>query len=294
MKASSFRYIFPEPFNSLKRNSWMSVAAIVTMAITLLLCGVFWLLVMNINANATMMESQVEVKVFLADDATEADSISLKTNLESLAGVASVTFVSKEEGLDTLIARFGDKDRILAALGSNPLPDSYTVTATEPEDVVQIAEAAETMDKVQAVRYGQGTVENLFATLNWIRTIGVGIMVLLSVSAVLLISMTIRMTVIARREEIRVMKYVGASNWFIRWPFLLEGMFIGFLGALIALAIVLFSYDKLIDYMVQNLIFLTYISLKDVIFQTSAVMLFGGIVLGALGSIIPMRRFLKA
>ncbi len=293
MKLSSFRYVAPEAILSMKRNSWMSLVAIVTVAITLFLCGVFWLLVLNIDANATMLENSVEIKAFVKDGTTEEQLETLKEQIKSLSGVASVTFVSKEDGLASMTSSFGDDKRVLAALDENPLPDAYTIKALHPEDVATLTKTVAKLERIVSVRYGQDSVDNLFALLKWVRALGLGIMALLCVSAVVLIAMNIRMTVIARREEIMVMKYVGASNAFVRWPFLLEGIIIGLLGSLIALGCLYFAYGNLIGYMMKSLLFLTYVNINKVIVQVACGMLCLGVGLGALGSTVSLRRFLR-
>lgn len=294
MKLSSFRYVLPEAFVSMKRNSWMSLVAVATVAITLCLCGVFWLLVINIDANASALEDTVEIKAFVLDGTTEEELATLEEEINAVPGVASVRFVSKDEGLESMAGRFGEESRLLAALdGDNPLPDSFTIKAQEPDNVAAITSAVEKLERVEEVRYGQGEVDNLFSLMKWVRAIGLGIMLLMCISAVVLIAMNIRMTVIARKEEIMVMKYVGASNAFVRWPFVLEGIVIGLVGSIIAFVCMYFAYDKLVEYMMQSLMFLTYVDIKTVIWQLLGGMLGLGVGLGALGSLISLRRFLR-
>ena len=173
------------------------------------------------------------------------------------------------------------------------MPDAFTIKADTPDDVAKIAETVESLDYIQAVRYGQGSVDRLFVLLKWVRGIGLGIMLLMSISAVVLIAMNIRMTVLARRAEIQVMKLVGASNGFIRWPFVLEGMIIGLLGSLIAVAAIYFGYQKLVEYMSSSLMFLTYMDINDIILYVGGGMLGIGLILGVLGSLVSLRKFLR-
>ncbi|MDD4571836.1 MAG: permease-like cell division protein FtsX [Clostridia bacterium] len=293
MKMSSMRYILPEPFISMKRNPLMSLAAIITVVITLSLCGIFYLLIMNIDANATMMESAVEIKVFIEDDIDQAAMDELSAAVKDLPGVLEVRYVSREDGLASMAGKFGDSSEIVKAVDENPLPNSYTVKADDPDKVIPIAKAVEKMDHVQVVRYGQGAVENLFSMLAWIRTIGLGIMVLLSLSAVILIALNIRLTVFARRAELQVMKYVGASNTFIVLPFILEGILLSFIGAAIAVGLVLWSYNSILAYMMESLLFLSFVDVGTVMLPVTVGMLGGGIVLGAIGSAIAVRRFVR-
>ena len=132
----------------------------------------FWLLVVNIDANASMMESTVEIKAFVNDGTTEAELDGLQSMIAEVEGVAEVTFVSKEEGLESMAGQFGEESRILAAIDENPLPDAFTIKADTQEDVAKIAETVESLDYIQAVRYGQGSVDRLFVLLKWVRGIG--------------------------------------------------------------------------------------------------------------------------
>ena len=266
MKLSSLRYVVPEPFISLRRNAGMTLAAVMTVVLTLYLCGIFALLVSNINRNTQLLEAAVEIKVFIED------------------GI-------NQDQMDTLSAQVRGIEEILAALGdANPLPNSYTIKAESPEQVLQIVEKVSRLPNVQAVRYGQGSIEKMFVFMNWVRTLGLGLMVLLGFSAVILISMNIRLSVEARKEEIQVMKYVGASNSFIVWPFILEGMLLGILGGGIACILVLLSYNAVLNLILSSLTFLTFVPMGEIALLIISGMLLIGLLLGAIGSAIAVRK----
>lgn len=290
---TKWRYILPEPFISLSRNIMMTIAAILTVVITLYLCGIFGILVMNIDENATQMENSVEIKAFIADDITQEQMDALSENVKSLPGVAEVKYVSKAEGLESMSEEFGDSAAILAAVETNPLPNSYTISANTPDDVTSIVSQLEAMSEIDEVRYGQGTVENLFLLMKWLRIMGVAIMVLLGLCAVVLISMNIRLSVTARREEIQVMKYVGASNSFIVWPFILEGILLGLIGSIVGIILVLCSYNGVLAKVVETLQFVTFLNVGDVAGIVVFGMLLIGVVLGALGSAIAVRKHIR-
>lgn len=293
IKLTKWRYILPEPFISLKRNILMTIAAVLTVVITLYLCGIFGLLVMNIDENATMMENSVEIKAFISDDLSDEQAVALSETVEGLDGVADVKYVSKTEGLESMSEEFGDSADILAAVQTNPLPNSYTISAKTPEDVASIVKQLEGMSQIDEVRYGQGTVENLFLLMKWLRIMGVAIMILLGLCAVVLISMNIRLSVTARKEEIQVMKYVGATNSFIIWPFILEGVLLGLLGSVLAIILVLCSYNGVLSKIVTTLQFMTFLQLSSVAGLVVFVMLAVGIILGALGSAIAVRKHIQ-
>lgn len=290
MKLTSWRYILPEPFISLRRNFGMTVAAVMTVVLTLYLCGIFGLLVVNINENASVMESAVEIKVFIQDGINQEQMDSLSASVKSLPGVESVKYVSRADGLALMSEKFGSSEEILAAIDTNPLPNSYTVKAASPDDVLSIVEAVNKLDNVLDVRYGQGSVEKMFVFLNWIRSLGSGLMVLLGFSAVILISMNIRLSVEARKEEIQVMKYVGASNAFIIWPFILEGMLLGVLGGGVACVLVLMSYHAMLKLLLSSLNFLEFTGMGAIALPVIGAMLGLGLFLGAIGSAIAVRK----
>ena len=291
MKLSSLRYVVPEPFISLRRNAGMTLAAVMTVVLTLYLCGIFALLVSNINRNTHLLEAAVEIKVFIEDGINQDQMDTLSAQVRGIEGVASIKFVSRAEGLETMSSKFGSSEEILAALGdANPLPNSYTIKAESPEQVLQIVEKVSRLPNVQAVRYGQGSIEKMFVFMNWVRTLGLGLMVLLGFSAVILISMNIRLSVEARKEEIQVMKYVGASNSFIVWPFILEGMLLGILGGGIACILVLLSYNAVLNLILSSLTFLTFVPMGEIALLIISGMLLIGLLLGAIGSAIAVRK----
>lgn len=277
----------------MRRNFGMTVAAVMTVVLTLYLCGIFGLLVVNINENATVMESAVEIKVFIQDGINQEQMDALSAQVKSLPGVESVKYVSRADGLALMSEKFGSSEEILAAIDTNPLPNSYTVKAASPDDVLPIVEAVTKLDNVLDVRYGQGSIEKMFVFLNWIRSLGSGLMVLLGFSAVILISMNIRLSVEARKEEIQVMKYVGASNSFIIWPFILEGMLLGVLGGGVACVLVLLSYHAMLNLLLSSLSFLTFTGLSAIALPVIGAMLGLGLFLGAIGSTVAVRKHIN-
>lgn len=293
MRFTSWRYIIPEPFKSLRRNLGMSIAAVMTMVITLFLCGVFGILVLNIDANANMLEDSVAIKIFIEDDIDQNAMDALSAQVKSTPGVESVVYVSRAQGLADMSSNYGSSEDILAAIETNPLPNSYTVKATDPDLVAGLAAQFETFENVATVRYGQDSVEMMFLFMNWVRALGVALMILLGFSAVILISMNIRLSVEARKEEIQVMKYVGASNAFITWPFILEGMLLGLLGAIIASGITFSSYGAIAEVLATSLSFMDVVELNLILVPGIIAMLFIGLFLGAVGSAVAVRKHIN-
>lgn len=295
MRLSSIQYAIRDAFRSLWRNKFMSMASIATVAISLLILGASWLLVINTQYLATVMESELEINVYLNLDVEREKALEMETSFAGVSGVEQVTFISKEEGLKKLEERFGQEANLLQALGdNNPLPDMYRLKALEANQVPNIAQEAEKIPGVEMVRYGQGMVERLLALTQWLRTAGVVIIIAIALAAVFLIATTIRLTVFARRREITIMKLVGATNWYIRWPFFLEGMIIGLTGAIIAVTCLNFFYSQLTSNIALTISFLNILTDTTVIYSVYKNLLIMGTVLGAMGSAISLRKFLKA
>lgn len=294
MRLSSLEYVFRDAFRSMKRNKVMTLASVATVAISLLILGCAWLLVLNSEHLANVMESELEINAYVKQEVTREDALNLRRKFEAIGGVAQVTFVSKEEGLKGLQERFGEDTSILDALGgNNPLPDMYRLKAKIAEDVPRIAGEVEDIPEVENVRYGQGLVEKLLALTNWMRTVGVVVVAAIGLAAIFLIATSIRITVFARRREIGIMKLVGATDWYIRWPFFLEGMMVGLAGAVLAVLSLHFFYAQLVQNVVLTLNFLPILRDTNIILNVYKWLLLIGAFLGAIGSAISLRRFLK-
>lgn len=294
MKLSSFSYALRDALRSLWRNKFMSIASVATVAISLLILGSAWLLVINTNYLAAVMESELEINVYIKPDVPREQAEAMNDVFAGIHGVAEVIFVPREEGLKLLEERFGEETNLLEALGErNPLPDVYRIKAAQASAVPTIASMAGELENVENVRYGQGMVEKLLSLTNWLRTAGVVIIIAIAIAAVFLIATSIRLTVFARRREVAIMKLVGATNWYIRWPFFLEGMIIGVAGALIAVGLLNLSYSELTKNIALTINFLPIITEKETLYGIFKNLLIIGTCLGAIGSAISLRRFLK-
>lgn len=294
MKLRTLGYYFRQALLGLRRSGWLTVAAVATVSISLFLLGLFILIILNVNLIARAVESEVEAVVFLQTETPRETLGQLEEALRRLPGVAEVRLVTKEEGLRQLSEHFGPQHDLLRALGGkNPLPDCFRVRTARPADVPLVAQAAAKLRYVEEVKYGQGLVERLLQVTRWLRVLGTAIIVLLAVAAVVLVAIAIRMTVFARRREIGIMKYVGATDWFIRWPFFLEGMLLGLIGAAVAGFCLYLSYAMLMARLRLSLAFLPLLSSSQEVWQLVGGLVVGGIALGSLGSLISVRRFLQ-
>lgn len=294
MKLSTSRYFFKEAFKSIFRNGWMSVASIATVTVSLIILGAFVLVVANTNYIAAQMESDVEIAAYLELDAPDEETDNLREVVSDMEGVAEVNVVPKEEGLAKLSNQFGKDHDLMGAMGGeNPLPDYIVVKAEDPENVPVLAKEIEELEYIESVDYGQGVVERLFSLTNWIRVGGLVTIGLLAAATVFLIAITIRLTIFARKKEIEIMQCVGASKWFIRAPFFLEGMFLGLVGSLLASIVLYFSYNMLVEQISSTLSFLPVVTDFNLLISILLVVLVAGPLVGTIGSMFSLRRFLQ-
>lgn len=295
MKFNTMEYFLRETFLSLKRNSWMTVASIGTVAVALFVFGMFLVIVMNTNRMADSLESQVEISVYLEDDISEEKIEDIGDKLREMQGLESVEYVSKAEAIENFRERLGEQSHILTALGSdNPLPNSYKVRARVPSLVATAAKVIRQFDGVEEARYGQDVIQHLFDITRLARIIGVSIMAVLVGATLFIIYNTIRLTVFARRREVAIMKYVGATDWFIRWPFIMEGIVLGAIGGLIAAVFLRIAYRFVARSISDALTFFPLIPETPFMYVIALVVIISGICMGAIGSTLSLKRFLKA
>ena len=294
MKTRTAEYFVKEAIGSLRRNPLMSLASISTVALSLLILGMFLVMVLNLNNMASNLESQVQISVYLQDGLSDKETREVGTRITKLPGVNQVLFIDKEEAMVRFKQRLGEQQSILKALDdNNPLPNAFEVKMDKPEGVKPVAQAIAQFKGVENAKFGQEIVEQLFALTKMVRIFGVVLIGFLAMAALFIISNTIRLTVFARRKEIGIMKYVGATDWFIRWPFLIEGIILGFTGALVAVALINELYGALIQQVYESLAFLPLIPQYPFIIHISVIVVMIGTVIGALGSTISLRKFMQ-
>jgi cell division transport system permease protein len=286
-----------EGVKNLGRNGWMTFASISAVTITLLILGVFLILAMNVNYIAQTVEKQVEIRVFLDVLATKENIKAVEQNIRTIPKVETVTFISKEEGLKQFKASLGEKAYLFEGLEQdNPLPDSFVVKTKQPQDTAAVAKQIKQLQYVTGVNYGEGTVEKLFAATSTIRNVGIAFIVGLGFTAMFLIANTIKLTIVARRREIEIMKLVGATNWFIRWPFFVEGLLMGICGALIPIVLLGVSYYYLLEAINSSLPtaqLFKLLPLFPLVSEVALALLAIGAFIGIWGSMVSVRRFLR-
>ncbi|WP_028308041.1 permease-like cell division protein FtsX [Desulfitibacter alkalitolerans] len=294
MRPRTIIYFFKQAGKSLFRHGWMGAASVLTTAIALLIFGVFALVMMNINLISGHVESTLEIVVWLESDADKETAENVGTYLQNLSQVTQVRYVPKEEGLEQLSREFGGSYDLLWTLGGeNPLPDFYVVKVSNPELVKAVAQRIAGLPPVEKVDYGQDYLDKVLSLLYWVRMVGLGLTSLLAAAAIFLIGNTVRLTVYARSNEITIMKYIGATNWFVRWPFLLEGMFLGAIGAGIAAASVYFGYNVLVEHITPAISFIPLIQDKELLLNIAGLLVIIGTLLGGMASYLSLGRYLR-
>lgn len=256
------------------------------------------------NSMASQIESQVQIRVYLETDVSDEVVADLQRKIGNIAEVSKLTYVSKEEGLAILRERMGEENSDWLEgydNENNPLPVTFTVDVFEPKLVKNVADQinaiADSYDTspISDVKYGQGTVETLFKITAAVRNAGYVIVAALAITAILLISNTIRMTIVARQREIGIMKMVGATNAFIRWPFFIEGALIGVLTSVLTTTVVMIGYDQVIKAFQYDLSFMLIqlLPVSEVMPITAAMMILLGSFIGIWGSVVSVRKYLK-
>lgn len=250
---------------------------------------------MTVNAGQFIrdVEANVEIGVFLHAD---ADVQAVEKQLQQLTGVESITFVSKDDGLDDFGASLGDPSLLAGLKGAeNPLPDAYRVQTTDASLVAALTESIRAIPGVEMADYGEELVGRLLRITSYLNKLFVGVSVLLALGAVFLIVTTIRLSVMARLEEIGIMKYLGASDWYIRFPFMLEGMAMGWVGTIVSTTALGLAYSKLATSLQQDAFafFIRPVTAMEQLAPIYLGLLLLGTLMGGLGSLISVRKFLR-
>lgn len=293
-----FFYTIKQAFLQVFRNRAMTLASVFAITAMLLILGLFFVIVININMAATMIRQDYDsIEVFLLDTTTEEQAGAMIDSLKSEEGVEEVSYRTKDEAMVELKTRWGDSGYLLDSLASNPLPNSIVIKINSLEAADNIAAKAAALDGIEDVKYYKETVDKLMSATRFVQLAAIVIMIFLIIVSMVVVSNTIKLTVFNRAREISIMKYIGATNWFIRGPFLAEGIIIGLISAGISVGISAFVYEKVVDLIGKDVMAVLSTPMVPVEFLTyNLVWIFAalGVSIGACGSIISMRRFLDA
>ena len=299
---SSLVYFFKQSLQGFARNLSTTLGSIITIFLSLFIIGVFLVGALVIDNIVKSVENEVSITAYVADTAKQADITAAENFIEGLEGVSSVTFTTKEQALENF-RNMSSNAAIVDELGGNPLPASINVELSDPQLVQQVAneiESSELFAKIadeenpaDSLKYGQRTVERLFSVTNYIRYIGIALIVLLVFISLVFINNTIRLAIMARRKEIAIMRLVGASNGFIRGPFLMEGALHAVIGAVLAAGCIELLRQFALPRLQQSLAFLPISIEGNMFLLIYLVLLVAGLIIGLIGSAFAMRRYLK-
>ena len=294
MKFNVIGYLIKEGLQNIFKNKKSTFSAVLVMCISMLIFGLFFTIGENVNYFMNSVEDAQALRVFIVKGTSESEVQKMKNEIQSINGVNTVTFVSKEDGLETLKEGYGDKAHLLDGY---EMPDSYVVTFTDLELVSEVKEKIGKLNNIDEITSKDETMNTLKGITDGIRLVTMAILIGLVIGSIFIIANTIKLTVYARRREISIMKYVGATNSFIRWPFIVEGITIGIISACISELIVGLTYNiiaaKLLESSIIQNLGVNLVTFGDMFNLILIVYLILGTGIGALGSILSMRKYLE-
>lgn len=297
MRYNRFGYLIGEGFSNVFKNKKSTGASLMIMCATMIIFGIFLILGENINYFVEEIKSEQGFQVFLVVDATDEQIGQVGDNIRALEGVSTAEFRNKQQAMDFMKEKLGERGDLIEAYGSDYFPTSYIVTLTDlslSKDVQNQILEFENVDKITS---SDQTVTTLLNIAKAIKVITGIILVLLVIISIFIIANTIKLTVHSRRKEISIMKYVGATNNFIRWPFIVEGIIIGIVSSAISIVIVGGAYSiiakQAVNASFMQTLNISLVSLNDMISSIILVYILLGIGIGTLGSVISMRKYLR-
>lgn len=291
---SNLEFFIVEAFRSFRRSGLMSMVAIGTITVTLVIFGIFILLVMNFGNMVGNVSNRMDIAAYVEKDLSLADAGALQVELSKLPGVEKVEFISRTEAWRKFQQEYGEKLALDEVVTENPLPHTYAIKVRAPEFLEPAAKAVAAFEVVSDVRYSGEMVNKIKSLMDAVRIGGAALVVLISFATLLIVVNTIRLTVLARENEIFIMKLVGATNTFVKWPFIIEGIILGILGGVSSFFILKFSYDAVYVRVTAALPFVPLVGEQRLLSMLYLAMVLGGIVLGMIGAYISVSKILKS
>ena len=294
MKINTINYFIVDALKSIKRNITVSFAAMLTVLVTFFVLGTFTLVGLNFNKTIEDVADKIEIKVYLQDDIKLVNQREVEIKLAEQEGVKAVTYESKDEAFTKLKKDLEGNSGMLEgySLENNPLASSYIVTLEDASYAGDVSKAVEDMTGVESITNQQELIEKISNVVDFVQILGVVLFFVFIGVSIFLIMNTIKLAVYSRRREVGIMKFVGATDWFIRWPFVIEGMIIGAVGSLLATAILYFIYRGVFGFIASDLLIANLVPVSFILTTLLGGFLLGGIVVGAIGSIAALRKFL--
>jgi len=293
MNLNSLRYCLRQGVLSLRRNIWLAMITASMIAVSLTIFGSFLLISVNVGQVIQNIGENVEIAVFLRDN---ANIETVRGSIANTAGVRAYTFVSREQGLKEFGDTLGEKELFAVLAGeNNPLPNMFRVQSSNAEDVPTVANALRELPGVELVDYGEDLIAQLLAATQWLNALFLAMSLFLGIGALLLIVTIIRLSVTARQEEIGVMKYLGASNWYVRLPFVLEGVTMGMAGSLLSVLSLGVGYMRLTANLENGVLPFLITPVRDAatLWPLFGSLLVLGCVISTFGSLLSVRKYLR-
>ena len=294
MKINTITYFIVDALKSIKRNITVSFAAMLTVLVTFFVLGTFTLVGLNFNKTIEDVADKIEIKVYLQDDIKLVNQREVEIKLAEQEGVKAVTYESKDEAFTKLKKDLEGNSGMLEgySLENNPLASSYIVTLEDASYAGSVSKAVEDMTGVESITNQQELIEKISRVVDFVQILGVVLFFVFIGVSIFLIMNTIKLAVYSIRREVGIMKFVGATDWFIRWPFVIEGMIIGAVGSLFATVILYFIYRGVFGFIASNLLIANLVPVSFILTTLLGGFLLGGILVGAIGSIAALRKFL--
>lgn len=292
-------YLIGEGFRNFFKNKKSTGASLMIMCATMLIFGLFFLIGENVNYMVKEVESVQGMQVYIEKEATEEQIRELGEEIKNISYVAKTEFVSKADAFNIVKEQYKEYSKVLEpyTVEKNPFKASYVVTLTDLSKSEEVRTQINELSNVSNIEIRDKTINALVGIANGIRWVSAGVLILLIVISIFIIANTIKLTVHARRKEISIMKYVGATNGFIRWPFIVEGIIIGVVAVMISIFILGISYNliigKIMESSVTSMISITLLPFSEIFTLVITVYLILGIGIGCLGSMISMRKYLE-
>lgn len=295
MKINTIKYFFIDALNSLKRNTTLTLASVITVSLTLFMFGIFLLTMLNANQILKSVESKLEVSVFLKDDIKAQDKQSIEKALKGVNGLSNITYVNKEQALERWKKQLGEenKDLVEGLQDKNPLPESYIVRVQSADTIKNVVESTKNQSGIVKVVANEDLVNQISKLTKGVKWVGFAALIIMIPISLLLIGNTIKLAVYARKKEVNIMKFVGATDWFIRWPFIIEGVIIGLIGSIVSSAVLHYSYKLAYQKLSSVIMMLNLITPRYFLMNIIWIFILSGILIGGLGSILSIRKFLK-
>ena len=295
MKGTSLKYLTHEGFRNVWVNRLMSLASVTVLMACLIIMGAGIMIYFNINNVVDKVQSQNVVMVYVADDASEDETTQIGTSLKGISNVESCEFVPKEVAFQEQIQSMGGDAALFEGFDEIPLPDAYKVTVKDLSQFETTVSQIKQINKVDSVRENSDLASKLLSLRHAVSIVSVGLVVMLFLVALFIISNTIRITMFSRKLEISIMKAVGATNWFIRWPFMIEGMILGTISGIVSLGVLwgLYAVAEKVFAQTLSLIGFSLVPFSGYWWQILLVFVAIGLFTGGFGSLVSMAKYLK-